>query len=45
MKNHLISGLLIVAIAATAAADDKPSFKITNRRDNDTNQTRQAKKK
>lgn len=45
MTNYLISGLLIVAIAATAAADDKPSFKITNRRDNDTVEVRVDKEK
>lgn len=45
MTNYLISGLLVVAIAATAAADDKPPFKITTRRDNDTVEIRVDKEK
>lgn len=45
MTNYLISGLIVVAIAATGATDDKPSFKITTRRDNDTVEVRVDKEK
>lgn len=35
MPHFLISGLLVLAVAVTTAADDLPLFKITTKRDND----------
>ena len=35
MKVNLISGLVVLVVAATAVADDPPPFKITTKRDND----------